>query len=212
VLFVVAAGIAYATIPDSNGVYTACRLNNVGTIRLVDPSLPPSNLQSHCTSLETRITWNQQGQPGPQGPQGPTGAPGLPGPAGPELVVSGLVYPDGTLFLGPNASPGTSVTVTHTGTGQYALDASGLTSSYCPFPTLTPYGGAFDLYFNGGVCNQGFINTVVYTGDGQDHFWSFTIVGPGPSGGAAAAARMSAHKAGANRLTRKLLPASQATS
>ena len=35
----VAAGVAYATIPDANGVYTACRLKATGTIRLIDPSL-----------------------------------------------------------------------------------------------------------------------------------------------------------------------------
>jgi hypothetical protein len=80
VVLVVAAaggGIAYATIPDEGNVYTACVLNGVGTIRLVDPSLAPSNLMSHCTRFETKITWNQQGQagsPGPQGPPGPAGA------------------------------------------------------------------------------------------------------------------------------------------
>jgi hypothetical protein len=31
-----AAGVAYAAIPDSNGVYTACMLNGVGTVRLID--------------------------------------------------------------------------------------------------------------------------------------------------------------------------------
>ena len=57
------AGIAYATIPGAGAVYTACMLKNVGTVRLIDPSLPPSNLMSHCTSLETQMTWNQQ-EPG----------------------------------------------------------------------------------------------------------------------------------------------------
>lgn len=32
----VAGGVAYATIPDGGGVYTACMLMNVGTIRLID--------------------------------------------------------------------------------------------------------------------------------------------------------------------------------
>lgn len=70
----VAAGVAYATIPDSGGVYTACMLKNVGTLRLIDPSLPSANLMSHCTSRETQITWNQKGQPGPTGPAGPPGS------------------------------------------------------------------------------------------------------------------------------------------
>ena len=34
------AGIAYATIPGAGAVYTACMLKNVGTVRLIDPSLP----------------------------------------------------------------------------------------------------------------------------------------------------------------------------
>jgi hypothetical protein len=80
-VFAVAGGVAYATIPDGNHVYTACMLRNVGTIRLIDPSLPASNLLSHCTSLETQLTWNEQGQ---QGPAGQPGAKGDTGPAGPQ--------------------------------------------------------------------------------------------------------------------------------
>ena len=70
------SGIAYATIPGDGNVYTACMLNGVGTVRLIDPSLAPSNLMSHCTRLETKITWNQQGQAGSPGPPGPKGDPG----------------------------------------------------------------------------------------------------------------------------------------
>jgi hypothetical protein len=62
VLLALATGIAYATIPDANKVYTACVLKNVGTIRLIDPSLPSSNLMSHCSSLETQVSWNQQAE------------------------------------------------------------------------------------------------------------------------------------------------------
>jgi hypothetical protein len=90
-MFAVAAGVAYATIPDSAGVFTACMLNRVGTIRLVDPSLPSSNSMSHCTSLETQISFDQQGHqglqglqgsPGPQGPAGTAGKDGAPGTDG----------------------------------------------------------------------------------------------------------------------------------
>jgi hypothetical protein len=70
VLFVAVAGIAYATIPDSGQVYTACMLKGVGTIRLIDPSLGGGNLLGRCTSLESQITWNGKGQPGPAGPAG----------------------------------------------------------------------------------------------------------------------------------------------
>jgi Collagen triple helix repeat (20 copies) len=82
VLVAATGGIAYAAIPDSGKVFTACMLKNVGTVRLIDPSLPSSNLMSHCTSLETQITFNQQGQQGPQGIPGAQGAKGLTGANG----------------------------------------------------------------------------------------------------------------------------------
>src|SRR5690349_15192871 len=70
------AGIAYATIPSAGGVINACMLKNVGTIRLIDPSLPASNPLSHCSSLETPVSWNQQGQPGTPGQDGAPGRDG----------------------------------------------------------------------------------------------------------------------------------------
>ena len=87
ILLVMAAGVSYATIAESNAVYTACKLNATGTIRLINPSLGSSSLLGHCTSLETQISWNQQGQPGLTGligPQGPKGDAGLAGPQGPK--------------------------------------------------------------------------------------------------------------------------------
>jgi hypothetical protein len=77
-----AGSVAWAAIPDGNGVYTACKLNVTGTIRLIDPSLPSSSFQSKCSSLETQITWNQKGQTGPVGPMGPTGPVGAKGDTG----------------------------------------------------------------------------------------------------------------------------------
>jgi hypothetical protein len=78
-----ATGIAYATIPDSGKVYTACMLKQVGTVRLIDTSLPASNPLSHCSSaLETPVTWNQQGPAGPPGLKGDPGAPGVKGDKG----------------------------------------------------------------------------------------------------------------------------------
>jgi hypothetical protein len=89
----VAGGVAaYATIPDGNGVYTACVLKGIGTLRLVDPSLPHSNFASHCTQLEQQITWNQTG---PTGPAGATGRPGATGPTG----TTGPQGPSGTAGL-----------------------------------------------------------------------------------------------------------------
>jgi hypothetical protein len=48
-----AGGIAYATIPGPNNVYSACMLKGIGTIRLIDKSLPATNLMSRCTDKET---------------------------------------------------------------------------------------------------------------------------------------------------------------
>ena len=33
-------GVAWATIPAENGLFTACKLKATGTIRLIDPSGP----------------------------------------------------------------------------------------------------------------------------------------------------------------------------
>jgi hypothetical protein len=78
----IVAGVAYATIPGPDNVYSACMLKGVGTIRLIDKSLPSTNLMSHCTDKEIEISWNQAGQPGSAGPQGVKGDPGAPGTNG----------------------------------------------------------------------------------------------------------------------------------
>src|SRR4051794_24494506 len=78
VVAAIAAGVAYAAVPDGNGVYTACKLNATGTIRLIDPAV--SGVLGRCNaSLETQISWNQKGQPGAAGAQGPAGADGKDG-------------------------------------------------------------------------------------------------------------------------------------
>jgi hypothetical protein len=78
----VAGSVAYATIPGPGNVFAACMLKGIGTIRLIDKSLPQTNLLSHCTDKETEISWNQAGAPGPQGPAGAKGDPGEPGSKG----------------------------------------------------------------------------------------------------------------------------------
>jgi hypothetical protein len=77
-------GVAYATIPSSGGVYTACELKGVGAVRLIDPSLSAKNFQSHCTPFEEQISWNQSGPPGRTGATGPAGTNGAIGQAGPQ--------------------------------------------------------------------------------------------------------------------------------
>jgi hypothetical protein len=66
-------GVAYAAIPGPGGLLTACQLSSNGSLRLIDPSLPSGPL-SRCTSNETQVQWNQQGQPGASGQDGKDGA------------------------------------------------------------------------------------------------------------------------------------------
>lgn len=79
----VVGGIAYATIPDSAGVIHACYQKSGGTIRVIDASV------TNCSSKETSLGWNVQGQPGAPGPQG---LPGATGPSGSQYVWTGWVY------------------------------------------------------------------------------------------------------------------------
>jgi hypothetical protein len=99
------AGLAYATIPDGSQVYRACMLNKLGTVRLIDSSLPSSNLMSHCSNtLETEVSWNQQGQPGPQGLRGEPGKDGAPGRDG----TDGAHGTDGTSVVSAVEPPGSN--------------------------------------------------------------------------------------------------------
>jgi hypothetical protein len=74
---------AYAAIPSSSGVITACYTSSGGSIRVIDAATVG------CKKGETQLTWNIQGPPGPigpsgaPGPTGPAGSPGVPGPSGP---------------------------------------------------------------------------------------------------------------------------------
>ena len=77
----VVAAVAYAAIPASNGVISACISKNTGNLRAID-----AEKGQICASNEQTLTWNQQGLQGPVGPAGPAGPPGptgVQGPAGP---------------------------------------------------------------------------------------------------------------------------------
>jgi len=62
----VVGSVAWATIPDGQGVYTGCAMKPNGGLRVIDAS-------QKCKPNEVRITWNQAGQPGIPG----TGAAGF---------------------------------------------------------------------------------------------------------------------------------------
>jgi hypothetical protein len=79
-----AVGIAYATVPGSDGLFHACVKDANGSVRLIDPS--NAGQSGRCKDNETAVSWNQTGPPGPAGPAGATGATGAAGPPG----ISGL--------------------------------------------------------------------------------------------------------------------------
>jgi hypothetical protein len=66
VLSLAAAGIAFATIPDSSGVIHGCYKKLNGTLRVVDSP-------GDCRHSEAAIQWNQRGPQGPPGPPGISG-------------------------------------------------------------------------------------------------------------------------------------------
>ena len=158
-LFALAGGVAYATIPDGAGVYTACKLNALGTIRLIDPSLPASSLLSHCTALETAISWNQRGQKGDPGQNGtsptvaqlavgnancPTGGAAITDSAGSTAYVcngaNGTNGVDGQSFAGTFTSQNGAYSISVTNTG-ITLGSSGgatITLSGADLTELSP--------------------------------------------------------------------------
>ena len=84
-ILVVSVGIAYAAIPDANGVINGCYSSGQGQLRVIDTAKGET-----CKNNETAISWNQKGPKGDQGIQGPkgdtgeTGATGATGPEGPQ--------------------------------------------------------------------------------------------------------------------------------
>src|SRR5688572_25965003 len=72
--------IAYASIPDSNGVIHGCFKTSNGSLRVIDSPAVQCDPRN-----ETAISWSQtgpQGSPGEVGPAGPQGPIGPQGPAG----------------------------------------------------------------------------------------------------------------------------------
>ena len=81
-LLVVLAGVAWAAIPDSGQVISACYEKRTGILRVIDAEAGKS-----CLRFEAAISWNQQGLEGDPGAPGAPGARGEPGPAGPASTV-----------------------------------------------------------------------------------------------------------------------------
>jgi hypothetical protein len=82
---------ALASIPDADGTYTACLFKALGTLRLIDATIPR---QRCLAALESQVTWNRTGPQGLQGPPGVAGQQGIAGPVGP-LGPPGVAGPAG---------------------------------------------------------------------------------------------------------------------
>jgi len=99
----VAAGIGYASIPDSSGQIHACypvngrgQVGGDSTLRVVDPSSTVRAGRA-CGRDEVPLAWAQTGAAGPAGPAGP------PGPAGTTNVYS--VHTTGDVDTGDTLAP-----------------------------------------------------------------------------------------------------------
>jgi hypothetical protein len=77
VVALLAAGVAWATIPDGKGIIHACYSTSDKSLRVIDTGA--------CGKGEASVSWSQnavqglQGSQGPQGQKGDTGPQGLPG-------------------------------------------------------------------------------------------------------------------------------------
>jgi hypothetical protein len=71
--------IAWAAVPDGNGVIHGCYDKQSGGVRVTDTA---TNQPKPCTAKEAPLDWNQQGPQGIQGVPGPQGPQGDPGPSG----------------------------------------------------------------------------------------------------------------------------------
>jgi hypothetical protein len=106
----VAAGVSYATIPNSNtGVITACYASaNNNVLNVIDVQAGQK-----CATGQKTLTWNQTGTTGstgatgPQGIPGPQGSPGTNGATGPT-GPKGDQGPIGP--IGPTGAQGTNGT------------------------------------------------------------------------------------------------------
>ena len=162
-LIVGASMLAAPGTADAGTIY-ACKLNSLGTLRIVSAT-------ATCSQLETKISWDSAG---PQGPQGPQGSPGGPGPQGPQ-GPAGPQGPSGTGLVVDSAHYNTSggyqalssvapdtingLGVGNTAVGQAALFSSTTGDSNSAF-------GVNALYFNTtGDVNNAFGDTALYHND-----------------------------------------------
>jgi hypothetical protein len=107
-------GVAFAVIPASSGLISACYQSINGQLRVIDREAGQS-----CLPSEVPLAWNQvgpqgpagaTGATGPAGPSGPPGAAGPAGPAGPAGVFSGVLSSPNGLYSIAVADDGITLT------------------------------------------------------------------------------------------------------
>jgi hypothetical protein len=128
-----AGAIAYASVPDSDGIIHGCYNKLIGTLRVQDAS-SSNPLLRRCNASETAIMWNQAGPQGPAGPagaQGPQGEPGRDGadgatgpqgPAGPVGPSDAYIAREAG-YVGLRSHTLTNVLTLNLPAGQYVASA-----------------------------------------------------------------------------------------
>jgi hypothetical protein len=130
-LGVAAGGIAYAAIPDSNGVIRGCYLKKLGVLRVIDPAT------QQCSSLEVAISWNQTG---PQGVKGDKGDPGTNGTNGTDGAPC---LPSNPACVGPKGDKGDKGDPGDSGTPSGAVMNFNLTACPSGWAALTDAQGRY---------------------------------------------------------------------
>jgi hypothetical protein len=167
------ASVVQADIPDSgviHGCYGKPGTTHKGELRVRDASQG-----EQCRFYENQLDWNQIGPTGVTGPTGPTGPTGA---AGPSFIASGFVSPAGVLQAGTAIGP--LPTITHPAPGQYGFSIAGLGTG-CALPQLTGLAANIYLFYAGGNCGGGTLNTTFFTSNGADSFFGYLITGGAPS-------------------------------
>jgi hypothetical protein len=117
----IAAGVAYATIPDASGVIHGCYAKANGQLRVIN-----TDAGGKCVSSEMPLNWNQTG---PQGPAGQNGT----------ADAFGLIGPTGT--VNPASKNVSAANVTHPQAGVYCI--GGLVVDGQPYSPKIAIGNGF---------------------------------------------------------------------
>ena len=129
-----AGGLAYAAIPDSDGTIHACLLKSLEQVRIIDAAT------MECRPNETPLSWNQQGPKGDTGPQGVTGPQGATGAQGATGQKGDTGTQGATGATGPTGGLD-NVQVIHT-TGTPTAGGFATAFANCPAGTTLTGGGA----------------------------------------------------------------------